>query len=728
MAILFLDDWRRYPDAIIDYKTKNASWLRQAEVYNKMGIRNCAFLLALLQPELQDIDPFDPHLSIEDKIKVGLECKYNPWYYFREIARVPPQGGILAKALTANRGNIALYWTFANCIDVGLVQPRQTGKSLSVDELMIYLVYVATMNSRINLVTKDDPLRKANVDRLKGIRGFIPPYLISVQPNDSDNVFELTCMAKNNKYTTGVAQNSESAALNLGRGLTSPIQHFDEGPFCSFIGTSIPAALAAGTAARKEAEANGLPYGNIFTTTAGKKDDRDGAFIYEMFHESAVWSEEFFDARDRAELIDMINRNKTGRKIMINITMSHRQLGYTDQWLYEAIANTKATGEAADRDFFNVWTSGSKRSPLSLQLNEAIRRSQRDVAWTEMSPDHYGIRWYHPHGELALMEKEVQFIIGLDTSDAVGRDAIAMVITNAYDLSTVGVGSYNETNLIRFAEYLVYVLIRYTNTTLVIERKSSGQSIIDALIIHLVKAGIDPFKRIYNKIVDESSEKPLPYKEICGPVQYRDEAFYDVRKKAFGVPTDATLRNLFYTTVLQNAAKNACNEIKDLTLINEINSLVEKNGKIDHSSSGHDDHVIAWLLTHWFLFHCRNLSHYGINLAMVAAGLEIEQKELSPNELQEQAYQDQLGSELELVINELDKAKDVFTIAKLEAKLNAIQSRLVSMSITTPTLDRLINAARDAKSKIKSSKDSPYKPLDREIDYGRVAAKVDYEL
>lgn len=723
MAILFYQDWNRYPTAIIDYKTKNTSWLRQAEVYNKMGIKNCAFPLALLQPELQNIDPFDPQLSMEDKIKVGLECRYNPWYYFREIARVPPQGGILPKSLTANRGNIALYWTFANCIDVGLVQPRQTGKSLSVDELMVYLVYVATMNSRINLITKDDPLRKANVDRLKGIRGFIPSYLISIQSNDSDNVFELTCVAKNNKYTTGVAQNSESAALNLGRGLTSPIQHIDEGPFCSFIGTTIPAALAAGTAARKEAEENNQPYGNIFTTTAGKKDDRDGAFIYEMFHEAAVWSEEYLDAKDRNELIDMINRNKTGRKIMINITMSHKQLGYTDKWLYEAIANTKATGEAADRDFFNVWTSGSKRSPLSLKLNEAIRRSQRDVVWTEMSPDHYGIRWYHPREELALMEKEVQFVIGLDTSDAVGRDAIAMVITNAYDLSTVGTGSYNETNLIRFAEYLAYVLIRYPNTTLVIERRSSGQSIIDSLIIHLTKAGIDPFKRIYNKIVDESVEKPQAYKEICGPVQYRDEAFYDVRKKAFGVPTDATLRNLLYTTVLQNAAKNACNEIKDLTLINEINSLVEKNGRIDHSSSGHDDHVISWTLTHWFLFHCRNLSHYGINLSMVASGLETEQKDLTPQELQEQIYQEQLGVELESVIAELDNTKDIFIIAKLEAKLNAIQNRLVSMSITTPTMDRLINAARDAKSKVKTNKEGLYKPLNREIDFGQLAQK-----
>lgn len=725
MAILFLDDWRRYPDAIIDYQTKNTTWLRQAEVYNRMNVKNCAFILALLQPELQGIDPHDDGLSLEMKVKIGMECRFNWWYFFREVVKVPPQGGIHPKPLSANRGNIALYWLFANSIDVGLVQPRQTGKSLSTDCLMTNLLYVAARNSRINMITKDDSLRKANVDRMKGIRGFLPKYLVNLRPDDSDNVFELTCKTFGNTYQTGVAQNSESAALNLGRGLTSPVQQIDEGPFISHIGTTIPAALAAGTAARKEAEENGLPYGNIFTTTAGKKDDRDGAYIYQMFHEAAVWTEAFFDAKDRNELIEMINRNKTGRKLMVNVTMSHRQLGYTDEWLYEAIANTKATGEAADRDFFNVWTSGSKRSPLSLQLNEAIRRSQKDVVWTEMSPDRYAVRWYHPAEELALMQKEIPFAIGLDTSDAVGRDAIAMVITNAYDLSTVGVGSFNETNLIRFAEYLAYLLIRYENTTLVIERRSSGQSIIDSLILHLVKAGIDPFKRIYNKIVDEAIEKPQAYKEICSAPQYRANAFYDIRKKAFGVPTDANYRTLFYTTVLQNAAKRACHEIKDLPLINEINGLVEKNGRIDHDSSGHDDHVIAWLLTHWFLFHCRNLAHYGIDPTIIGQGVEGEQREMSEEDMQERMYQEVLMREMESVVEELSQAKDPYIVSKLEAKLASINSRLVVMNVDTPSIDALIKASNEARDKkLGSNKHGLYKPLERELDLSEMMRAV----
>jgi hypothetical protein len=719
--ILFQQDWLRFPGAIIDYHTKNASWLRQAEVYNKMGVQNSAFLLALLQPELQGIDPQSAHLDTETKVKIGLECRFNPWYVFREVIRVPPQGGSKPRQLEANRGNIALWWAFFNSIDSGLVQPRQTGKSLSTDSLMIDLTFISAVNSRINMITKDDSLRKANVDRLKGLRNYLPKYLVNIRSDDSDNVFELTCKALGNVYQTGVAQNSESNAANLGRGLTSPVQHFDEGPFISFIDVTIPAALAAGTAAKEEAAAEGRPNANVFTTTAGKKDSRSGAYMYDLFHEAAPWSEEFFDAKDRVELIDMINKNKTGRKLMVNITMSHRQLGKTDEWLYAAIANTGATGEAADRDFFNVWTSGSLRSPLTVQLNEAIRRSQMDEVYREISPEKYMIRWFHTKEELELMMNSVPFIIGLDTSDAVGRDAIAMTITNAFDLSVVGVGSFNETNLIRFAEFVAYVLIKYTNATLVIERRSSGMAIIDALTLILVKAGIDPFRRMYNKIVDDHIEKPEPYKEILRVVETRNQAFYDTRKKNFGVPTDAYYRNLFYGTVLQNAAKRSCHNVKDLILINEINSLVEKDGRIDHKTSGHDDHVIAWLLTHWFMFHARNLVHYGIDPMLVGAGAPEEGKEVTEEEMQARFYQEDLFAEVQSITEEMNKIKDPFVVAKLESRLKAISNRLMIMNIDAPSFDALIKISEDERDKkFKMNGGSPYKELERPIDMNQI--------
>ena len=60
--------------------------------------------------------------------------------------------------LLANRGNISMYWLFFNHVTSLLIQPRQTGKSVSVDSLMISLLnyYYRTY---IHLFTKDDGLR-----------------------------------------------------------------------------------------------------------------------------------------------------------------------------------------------------------------------------------------------------------------------------------------------------------------------------------------------------------------------------------------------------------------------------------------------------------------------------------------------------------------------------------------------------------------------------------------
>ena len=39
--ILFKDDWKNFPTAIVHADTKNHTFLRQAEAYQRMGINNC---------------------------------------------------------------------------------------------------------------------------------------------------------------------------------------------------------------------------------------------------------------------------------------------------------------------------------------------------------------------------------------------------------------------------------------------------------------------------------------------------------------------------------------------------------------------------------------------------------------------------------------------------------------------------------------------------------------
>ena len=697
MTILFRQDYLRFPRAIIDYNTTNHSFKRMASLYQEMGIQNGLWPLSLLQPELQGVDPHYPDLPDELKVRIGLECRWNFWYYLREVVRIPPVAGPHPIPYEANRGNLALSWSFLNNIDIALIQPRQTGKSVSTDCIMIWLLYIGASNTTISMITKDHTIRTKNVERLKRIRDFLPKYLVNISSKDSDNQTDLTCKALENSYITGVGQTSESAANNLGRGLTSPVTHIDEGPFIRFIGTTLPVALSTGTAARLEAEKFGRPYGNIFTTTAGKKDDRDGRYMYDLIFGGAVWNELFLDAQDKSELRTLVKRNCSGRKEIINATFSHRQLGKTDEWLYNAISNSAGSEEKANRDYFNLWTSGTQSSPLTVALNESIRDSELDPVYSEISKDSYIIRWYVTEEELWALFDDTHLILGLDTSDAIGRDAIALVFTNSRDLSVVGAATVNETNLIRFSHFLAEILIKYPQVVLIPERKSSAQSIIDSLLITLPRSGIDPFKRIYNHVVDQKGERPKDYQEIQTPLGRRNSAFYDKWKKVFGFNTTAGSRELLYSTVLQNAAREAGHLVRDRTLSSEVRGLVVKNGRIDHSNDAHDDSVIAWLMTHWFLTHSKNLDFYGIDTKYTLSQVHYEGRLLNPEEAFEHAQQTKYREEVDELYAQLTEATDEYIIARLEARLLALNGKIQYTETNALSIDALINQAAVAR-------------------------------
>lgn len=704
--ILFLEDWAKYPTAIVHSQTRNKSFLRMAEVYKKMGVKNYYFHLALMQPELADVDPHSKHLTDEEKIMIGVECRFNPWYYFREVALVPPQAGSEPFQIRANRGNLALWWLFFNHVDLALIQPRQTGKSLCVDELMDYLLDVSTTNTDITMLTKDDSLRVDNVERLKEIRELLPTWLTQKSKTDSDNKHELTCKALNNKYKTSVAQGSIAGANKIGRGATSPIMHVDEGPFCNNINITIPAMLSAGTAAIEEAKQAGAHYGTIFTTTAGKKDTREGKYMHDMIFGGMVWTEKLYDCNDVTELKFVIEKNSTGKKTIVNCTFSHRQLGYTDQWLHDTIRRVNATPQEAERDFLNMWTSGTTTSPLTAELNEIIRNSEEEPSYTEITKDGYIVRWYIPEEAIAGYMAGNKTVIGMDTSEAIGRDAVTMVLINVKNLKVVASAHFNETNLVRLAGFIATFMIKYTNTILIPERRSSGQTFIDTLLIRLPAVGIDPFRRIYNVLVNDYIEREEEYKRLqqTDPAR-RSPDWYDKNKSMFGFATAGSgkhSRNGLYSDVLQQMARKGGNSVKDIPLINEITSLVVKNGKIDHSSEGHDDMVIAWLLAGWLLLMGKNLSYYGIDNPLSDV-IDVIKASKNQDEIEEDLYNKQRTNEIkeqiESLLGELKREDDDFVQMKLESRIRHLDGQLGGEFNSTESIDSLLKEAKEIRQK-----------------------------
>lgn len=706
--ILFREDFDKYPGAIIDTKTTNTSFLRLSALYRDMGVINHTPILVLHNKELQGVDPFDPNLSTEQMIMIGIECKINFWYYIREIARVPGGTHDMPIKFSANRGNIALYWLFFNHITVMLIQPRQTGKSFSTDELMTYLLNIRCTDTELNLLTKDDTLRSANLERLKNIELELPFYLKQRGRGDVGNTEELSVKSLGNRYRGHLPNKSPKLAYNVGRGLTSPVFQLDEAAFFYNIAISLPAALAAGTAARNMAAMKNEPYGTIITTTAGKQDDRDGFYIYDMLMKSAVWTEKFFDARDRDELEILVRKNaprgindgpnKKGA-LRVNCTFSHRQLGYTDKWLRDAIEACNATGEDANRDFFNVWTAGSRSHPLPVVLLTLIRESQQVDYYDEISTYGYITRWFIPEQDINFRMNQGRFVMALDTSDAAGGDDIALIVRDVKTGATIAAGNYNETNLITFSEWIVQWLVRFSTITLIVERRSTGSSVLDYLLLMLPAKGIDPFARLYNKVIQEADEFPDRFNEINKPMYARSNDIYVKYKKYFGFATSATgatSRTELYGTLLP-AAKMTGDKVRDPKTIDQILALTKKNGRVDHPSDGHDDLCIAWLLTYWLLIHGKHLSFYGIASRDILSDNKVNRELNDPALIYQQKEQEFYQAQIEYLSDKISKERDDFVAMRLEAQLKLIVTRLTDNNRQTLSIDELIANLREAR-------------------------------
>lgn len=698
--ILFKSDWSRYPTAIVDIETPNRSFVHLALLLKEMGIENHQFPLALLNRKLVGVDPHSEHLTNDQITDISIECHLNPWYFFREVARAPAQGSGESRPFLANRANISLFWSFFNHIFYLLIQPRQTGKSFSTDILMNLLLLVLCENTDINLLTKDDNLRRKNVERLKDIRASLPPYLQQRRRDDANNGEEITVKMRGNTYSTHVPQSSPKLAYKLGRGLTTAVMHVDEPPFQANIKIALGSALGAMGAAIDIAKAAGAPYGTILTTTAGKKDDKDGSYVYEILQSAAKWTERFYDALNEEALHEMVRAHSRGRVLRINGTFDHRQLGYDDKWLKQKLEDALQEGEDASRDFFNIWTSGSESSPFTEQQAEAIARGRMSTVYTQISgSDGYITRWYIPEEEIERRMATSQVVLGMDTSEASGGDDISMVFMDIETLEVLAIGNYNETNLIKFSRWVADILTKWTNVTAIIERRSTGIAVFDSLLLLLPQRGIDPFKRLWNLVVNNYDEQPTRYREIQQSLNRRPDDIYVRYKKTFGFATSGSgmfSRSELYSTTLQNAIKRGADKMNDIDLIDQTLGLVIRNGRIDHQVGYHDDLVIGWLLCHWFVLFGKNLSYYGIDPTRVATRV-VKETELTREEAWRRYEQEELRSQIESLYQDLVNETDSYISSNLERQLQHLSSKLILEDNDIFSIDELIRSVRETK-------------------------------
>lgn len=263
-----------------DIGTTNKTFLKVANDLKTLGIKNCYFMLEIYDYSLITIDPYacdkDGHttLSRDQVNRIMNECARNPWYFLREIVRVPDQGGT-SVPYKANRGNIASSWCSWKGLDSWLCLPRQQGKTISQLCFDAWCYLFGTTNSTFIFINKDGDNAKTNLRRMSEIIKLLPEYMRAESIIDNDGKREkgkdtatalFNPITRNEVIVTSKATSYDSA-LSRARGLTSPIQCFDEPEFTNYIKTIVQNSVSTFETAANNAKRNNAMYFRAFTCT-----------------------------------------------------------------------------------------------------------------------------------------------------------------------------------------------------------------------------------------------------------------------------------------------------------------------------------------------------------------------------------------------------------------------------------------------------------------------------
>lgn len=411
--------------------TTNKSFLEIHQFLKDSGIENNRFMLTLLDPDLARIDPHDPTLSAMMKTKVLKECLYNPWYFFREVVRIPDSGQATGVKFQLSRGNLALLFCLMMNLNTFLEQPRQTGKTISSLCWYLYLFNFGTANAEMSFLNKKLDDSKLNLQRIREIRDLLPSYLKMDQafaPDGSkvrgkNNVETLQHPVNNNRIRTVASARNKVAAASLMRGRTTPIIYIDEYGFIQYNTIIYTNMVPAFNTAANNARRNGTPYGMLVTTTPGMLTTDEGIEAFNMKESATPFSERWYDLT-KEQIFDIINSNNNSNFVYIKYT--YQQLGKSEQWFRDLCINMRKDWDSIRREVLLEWSASSENSPFRAEDLDTIKGLLRTPINTVLLLNKYELKIYEK------INMKYPPIVGVDVSGGYQRDSSAITVVDSY--------------------------------------------------------------------------------------------------------------------------------------------------------------------------------------------------------------------------------------------------------------------------------------------------------
>lgn len=598
--------------------TNNKSFLDMYHYLKDVGIQNNRFFLVLTDPDLAGINPRDKKLNSFMKRKVLRECVVNYWYFLREIVRIPVQGGSATDGVPykLHRGNLALNFCLIHNWNTFTELPRQHGKTIAVICRKLWVFQFGTTNSECIFINKKFDDSKLNLKRLKEIRDALPSYLqMSTTYNEEgkkikpkDNVETLEHPFNGNKIKTLASARNKISANGLGRGLTIPIIWYDEYAFIPYNKIIYLASTPAFKTASLNAKKNNAPYGIIITTTPGDMTTDEGMDAYLLKESATKFSEKWYDL-SKAHLQELLSKNQASSFIYIRYT--YQQLGSDEEWFKQVVVDMRKNWADIRREVLLEWSKASDNSPFRKEDLNIVQSLIKEPKKTIMLCNMYEFNIYEE------FNPKYPSLIGVDVSGGYKRDSSSICIVDSLTTKLVADFNCNYISTPDLAKVIYELVTRYMSNAVVnIERNGGyGASVLAKLLKTKIKKNL--FYEIKDKVIEE---------RVNGSNTFRKTQ----KTKVYGLDSSKNVRELLMQ-ILRDRMEYHKDKFISPILFKELETLeVKKNGRIEHTSTGHDDHVFAYLMALYIWYEGHDvMERWGIQKSTIKTDQDTEEAYIS---------------------------------------------------------------------------------------------------
>ena len=594
------------------HSTSNKSFIDMAMYLKDRGIKHYEFMLLLLDPDLAGVDPYDPRLSTVMKTKILRECLYNPWYFIREVVRIPQAGKAGGIPFVLHRGNLAMLFCLMLNLNTMCILPRQTGKTYCAVVWYLYLFNFGTNSSEISFLNKKFDDSKNNLSRVKDTRELLPSYLRMDQmfgPDGSklkgrNSVESMTHPINRNIIRTVASARDKTSAASLMRGRTTSIIYIDEYAFIKHNKIIYMNMVPAWNTAANNAKVNHKPYGMLITTTPGMLATEEGQYCFDAMGNATKFNEGWYDLTYN-EIMDIINTNE--RSTFVYIEYSYQQLGYSEQWFRDLCRNMELDWDAIRREVLLEWSPSVENSPFRKEDLDTIRNLLRAPIGSFMVFNKYPILVYE------RMDPKHVPLIGADVSGGYQRDSSALTIVDSWTTRVTAEFNCNWIPTLDLAAVILELVTKYMpNAVVNIERNGGfGATVIAKLLQTSIKRNL--FFTIKDKVIEERIGG--------GQSMVRKQ-----KTKVFGSDSTHEEREKLMD-ILRNRVDFHKDKIISKTIYDELCGLeVKKNGRIEHSSNTHDDQIFSWLWALYIIYEGGELMRtWGIERHEIKTDAELDE-------------------------------------------------------------------------------------------------------